>query len=72
MPGRGATGAFRRAFLDRRFPIESQPSVMAVMGCTSQIVGIRLFKLGGPGRCPVAWFMSKNSDPVIVTGMGGS
>src|SRR5262249_21495179 len=48
------------------------PSVMAVTGCTSQIVGIRLFKLGGPGCCPIAWFMSKNSDPAIVTGIGGS
>jgi len=48
------------------------PSAMDVTGCTSQIVGIRLFKLGGPGRCPVLWLASKNSEPAMVTGMGGS
>ena len=67
---RGVPGG---AFRDASSPLRHcYPSAMAVTGCTSQIVGMRLFKLGGPGRCPVAWLMSKNSEPVIVTGMGGS
>src|SRR6266850_5062978 len=42
-----------------------------VIGCTSQITGMRLFKLGGPGREPVACVISKNNDPSICTGTGG-
>src|SRR6267378_2071808 len=42
-----------------------------VIGCTSQITGMRLFKLGGPGRGPVACVISKNNDPSICTGTGG-
>ena len=47
------------------------PNLIDVMGWTSQIVGIRLFKLAGPGQVPIACVMSKKSEPVIVTGMGG-
>src|SRR6185503_20148121 len=41
------------------------------IGCTSQTTGMRLFKLGGPGRDPFACDMSKNSEPSICTGIGG-
>ena len=41
------------------------------IGCTSQTTGMRLFKLGGPGRDPVACDISKNNEPSIVTGRGG-
>jgi hypothetical protein len=43
-----------------------------VMGCTSQIVGMSSRRSCGPGRPPVTWLMSKNSDPSISTGIGGS
>ena len=42
-----------------------------VMGCTSQITGIRLFKLFGPGLDPFACLISKNNDPSISTDSGG-
>ena len=43
-----------------------------VTGCTSQIVGIRLFKLAGPSFPLEALPMLKNSDPSISNGIGGS
>jgi hypothetical protein len=42
-----------------------------VIGCISKMTGMRLFKLGGPGRPPDACDISKNSDPSICTGTGG-
>ena len=45
--------------------------MMLLMGCTSQMVGILLFKLGGPGACPVLWVASKKSEPSMTTGIGG-
>src|SRR5260221_14519725 len=48
------------------------PSAMDVTGCTSQIVGIRLFKLGGPRRCPGLWGAAKKSAPEMGTGIGGA
>src|SRR5450432_447104 len=47
------------------------PNSMLLIGCTSQIVGIRLFKLGGPGAWPVLCVASKKSEPSITTGIGG-
>ena len=47
------------------------PRAIAVTGCTSQMVGMRLFRLGGPGRWPELCVMSKNSDPSMATGIGG-
>jgi hypothetical protein len=47
-------------------------NTILVIGCTSQITGMRLFKLGGPGCEPVACVISKNKEPSICTGMGGS
>jgi hypothetical protein len=55
----------------RRRPPHGFFNTIFVMGCTSQITGMRLFKLGGPGRAPVACVMSKNNEPLILTGTGG-
>ena len=71
MPARGTFTLAPRAVRTVRFAI-TYPSVIDVTGCISQIVGIRLFRLAGPGRWPVACVMSKNSEAWSVIGIGGS
>src|SRR6267143_1338058 len=58
-------------YFDRGIVSSVYFSTIFVIGCTSQITGMRLFKLGGPGRGPVACVISKNNDPSICTGTGG-
>src|SRR5215831_15119093 len=58
-------------YFDRDIASSGYFNTIFVIGCTSQITGMRLFKLGGPGREPVACVISKNNDPSICTGTGG-
>lgn len=62
IPRRGVmvrVARFRRGEVERRVRLRDTvlphgSNAMPVIGCTSQIVGIRLFKLCGPGRWPTA------------------
>src|SRR6266853_2982975 len=60
----------RHRVLGLLLPNTPHSSTIFMIGCTSQITGIRLFKLGGPGWGPCACVISKNNDPSICTGTG--